>query len=155
VPPPTGNDRFSQAVAADHANQPVPYKQPASITNANWTPAQIAASQATVNSPQGQAYAQNQQAVANPWKAPANNPTVTRTQQQSKPLPQSPDKMIRDAKLKKEFEKIDANSAKRRQAMANTGSPAQRAAHAKVNQELAGKTPAQRRELYKKWYNKK
>lgn len=150
VAPPTGNDRFSQAVAADHANQPAPYVQPKSIKNANWTPEQIAASQATANSPQAQAARQAKQDAANPWAARSNNPTYTRTPQAAKPAYEDPDKIIRDAKVKKGFSDIDAKYAGRAKARAAKGGE-----YAKVDQELAGKTPAQRREIYKKWDREK
>jgi len=136
------------------AQAPAPVAAPApakpTVGPSNWTPEQIAASQATLNTPQGQAYLQSQKDKANPWGAKSNQAVPATLQQPKASTYVDPDKTIRDARVKKGFADIDAKYAKQRAAKAQGNK-----AYADVQKELAGMTPAQKRERYKQWDNSK
>ena len=139
---------------ATQAPAPAPVAAPApakpTVGPSNWTPEQIAASQATLNTPQGQAYLQSQKDKANPWGAKSNQAVPATLQQPKASTYVDPDKTIRDARVKKGFADIDAKYAKQRAAKAQGNK-----AYADVQKELAGMTPAQKRERYKQWDNSK
>jgi len=149
APAPAAAPAPQVAAAPVQAPAPPAPAKPA-VGPSNWTPEQIAASQATLNTPQGQAYLQSQKDKANPWGAKSNQAVPATLQQPKASTYVDPNKTIRDAKVKKGLADIDAKYAKQRATKAQGNK-----AYADVQKELAGMTPAQKRERYKQWDGKK